>query len=158
MPTPIPYGWHTLTPRLVVSGPPALVGFLKRAFGATGELRTDAPFELMIGGSRAPVRAAGPRAPMPAFHYLYTEDADATYPRHRSRRFLPRGAARPPLRRPPRHGPGPLRQHLADLHHQREVPLNEIQREVGNVAPQLDPLAEIGAAMPAGRGEVSPQP
>jgi PhnB protein len=34
----IPEGWHSLTPRLVVSDPTMLVEFLKQAFGATGEL------------------------------------------------------------------------------------------------------------------------
>ena len=32
----IPDGWHSLTPRIVTEDVASLVGFLRRAFGATG--------------------------------------------------------------------------------------------------------------------------
>lgn len=38
---PIPEGWHSVTPRLVVHDPARLVEFLKQAFDATGDFRTD---------------------------------------------------------------------------------------------------------------------
>jgi hypothetical protein len=43
MTKPIPEGWHSVTPRLVVHNPAILVEFLKQAFDATGDLRTDIP-------------------------------------------------------------------------------------------------------------------
>src|SRR5262245_64253234 len=33
----VPAGWHTVTPRIVVDDPAAVVAFLKRVFAATGE-------------------------------------------------------------------------------------------------------------------------
>lgn len=65
-------------PRLVVQDPSALVEFLKQAFGATGEFRTEAPTELRIGDSMLMVSGAGVRKPVPALLYLYIEDTDAT--------------------------------------------------------------------------------
>ena len=34
----VPEGWHTVTPRIVVSDVEKLIEFLKRTFGATGEI------------------------------------------------------------------------------------------------------------------------
>jgi PhnB protein len=87
MTKPIPAGWHSVTPRLVVHDPAKLVEFLNQVFGATGALRTDIPSEIRIGDSLVLVSSAGPRDPMPAFLYLYVEDIDATY-----RRALDAGA------------------------------------------------------------------
>jgi len=83
----IPDGWHSLTPRLVVHDPAKLVQFLKQAFGATGDLRTDIPSVLKIGDSQVMISGAGARDAMSAFLYLYVDDADATY-----RRALAAGA------------------------------------------------------------------
>jgi uncharacterized glyoxalase superfamily protein PhnB len=77
----IPEGWHSVTPRLVVHDPATLVGFLKKAFGATGDFSTDAPSLITIGDSIVMVSGAGPRDPMPAFLHLYVDDVDATYER-----------------------------------------------------------------------------
>jgi len=76
-----PEGWHTITPRLVVHDPAKLVRFLKDAFGASGEFQTAAPSQLRIGDSIVMVSGVGPRDSMPAFLYLYVDDADATYHR-----------------------------------------------------------------------------
>jgi uncharacterized glyoxalase superfamily protein PhnB len=84
---PIPEGWHSVTPRLVVHDAAKLVDFLKQAFDATGEFRTDIPSEIRIGDSLVMVSSVGPRDPMPAFLYLYVDDIDATY-----RRALEAGA------------------------------------------------------------------
>ena len=78
---PIPEGWHRVTPRLVVHDPAALVEFLKQAFGATGDFRTDRPSVIRIGDSLVMVSGVGPRDAMPAFLYLYVDDIDATYKR-----------------------------------------------------------------------------
>ena len=77
----IPEGWHSVTPRLVVHDPAKLVEFLKRAFGANGDLLEHAPSKMRIGDSIVMVSAVGPREAMPAFLHLYVDDADATYQR-----------------------------------------------------------------------------
>jgi PhnB protein len=83
----IPEGWHTVTTRLVARDPAALVEFLRRAFGAIGDLQTDRPSQMRIGDSIVMVSGVDPREAMPAFLYLYVEDADAVY-----RRALEAGA------------------------------------------------------------------
>jgi uncharacterized glyoxalase superfamily protein PhnB len=77
----LPDGWHSLTTRIVVEDPAGLVDFLRRAFAATGELRTDRPTVMRIGDSNVMIGSPGPRAVTTAFLYLYVEDADATYRR-----------------------------------------------------------------------------
>jgi uncharacterized glyoxalase superfamily protein PhnB len=77
--TPIPEGWHSITPRLVVHDAARLVEFLKQAFGATGDFRRDRPSVIKIGDSLVMVSSVGPRDEMPAFLYLYVDDIDATY-------------------------------------------------------------------------------
>jgi PhnB protein len=77
----IPEGWHSITPRLVVQDAAKLVEFLKQAFGATGDFRTDIPSVIRIGDSLVMVSSVGPRDQMPAFLYLYVDDIDATYKR-----------------------------------------------------------------------------
>jgi len=77
----IPEGWHSVTPRLVVHDAALLVEFLKQAFGATGDFRTDRPSVIRIGDSLVMVSSLGPRHQMPAFLYLYVDDIDATYQR-----------------------------------------------------------------------------
>jgi PhnB protein len=79
MPKPIPEGWHSVTPRMVVHNVSGEVRFLQQAFGATGDLRTDMPTEIRIGDSYVMVSGAGLREAMPAYLYLYVEDVDATY-------------------------------------------------------------------------------
>ena len=81
MPQSIPEGWHNITPRIVVQDVARLVEFLKQAFGASGESKTDSPSIMKIGDSLVMVSGVGPRAAMPAFLYLYVDDADATYQR-----------------------------------------------------------------------------
>jgi uncharacterized glyoxalase superfamily protein PhnB len=81
MTTRIPNGWHSVTPRLVVHDAAGLVEFLKWAFGATGEFRTEIPSVIRIGDSNIMVSGSGPRDPMPAFLYVYVDDIDATYER-----------------------------------------------------------------------------
>ena len=83
----IPDGWHTITPRLVALDPAALVHFLRRAFGATGDLQIARPSQLRIGDSLVMVSGVDPREAMPAFLYVYVEYADAAY-----RRALEAGA------------------------------------------------------------------
>ena len=77
----IPEGWRSVTPRLVVHDPAKLVDFLKKAFGARGEFTASTPSVIRIGDSTVMVSGVGPREPMPAFLYLYVDDADATHQR-----------------------------------------------------------------------------
>ena len=76
-----PEGWHSVTPRLVVYDEASQVKFLKQAFGASGEFRTDRPSVIKIGDSLVMVSGVGVRDPMPAFLYLYVDDIDTTYER-----------------------------------------------------------------------------
>jgi PhnB protein len=87
MAKPLPEGWHTITPRLVVKDPEALVRFLQAAFGASGEFSPNAPSIVKIGDSIVMVSRATPREPSSSLLYLYVDDADATY-----RRALEAGA------------------------------------------------------------------
>ena len=70
-----------MTPRLVVHDTAGQVEFLKRAFAATGDYRTEIPSVIKIGDSFLMVSGVGPREPVPAFLYLYVDDTDATYRR-----------------------------------------------------------------------------
>lgn len=83
---PIPDGYHSITPYLVVEGAARLLDFAKRAFAAEETMRLAAPHgrighaEIRIGDS--PVMIAdvpAGSAPMPATIHLYVADADAAY-------------------------------------------------------------------------------
>jgi PhnB protein len=75
-------GWHTVTPRIVVRDPKALIDFLKKVFHAQGEFRAGAPAEILIGDSLVMVSdGGGLRDPMPAFLYVYVDDTDSCYQR-----------------------------------------------------------------------------
>jgi PhnB protein len=76
-----PDGYHDITPRLVAQDEAVLVDFLRRAFHATGDFHRDRPSEMRIGDSLVLVSGTGVRPTMPAFLYLYVEDADATHAR-----------------------------------------------------------------------------
>jgi predicted enzyme related to lactoylglutathione lyase len=85
--TPLPDGWHDVTARIVVDDVAGLVEFMRRGLGATGEVHPERPAVLRIGDSVVMISAAGPRKAMPAFLYVYVDDADAVY-----RRALDAGA------------------------------------------------------------------
>ena len=89
----IPNGWHSVTPRLVAHDPSKLVDFLKKAFGAIGDLQRERPSVMTIGDSVVMISGVGPRDATAAFLYLYVEDADTVY-----RRALEAGAV--PLEEP----------------------------------------------------------
>ncbi len=75
-----PHGWHTVTPRILTPDVPGLVGFLKAVFNADGESRERRPAEIKIGDSIVMISdGGGRRETMPAFLYVYVEDADETY-------------------------------------------------------------------------------
>ncbi len=85
---PIPEGYHSVTPYLVVQGAPTLIDFLKQAFDATEIFRMARPdgttmhAEVRIGDSIVMMgEPMGQFQPMPGSIYLYVHDADATYQR-----------------------------------------------------------------------------
>lgn len=91
---PIPKGYHTVTPYLVIDGAAKAIEFYKKAFGATEIMRMPGPggkighAEIKIGDS--PIMMAdehpemgyrGPKAlgGTPVSTLLYVEDADKTF-------------------------------------------------------------------------------
>ena len=85
---PIPEGYRTVTPYLVVDGATNVLDFVKQAFGAEEKFRMDAPdgkighAEVQIGDSIVMMGDAGAENPaMPAMIHLYVDDCDATYER-----------------------------------------------------------------------------
>ena len=85
---PIPEGYSTVTPYLVVEGAANVLEFVKQAFGAEEKVRMDTPdgtighAEVQIGDSMVMMADAGDQNPaMPAMIHLYVDDCDATYER-----------------------------------------------------------------------------
>lgn len=85
---PIPDGYQSVIPYLVVPEPARLIDFLARAFGAVEKERHSdesgairhaevrvGDSAIMIGGAR------GDWPPMPCMIYVYVEDTDAVYAR-----------------------------------------------------------------------------
>src|ERR1039458_6860726 len=85
---PIPDGYHTVTPYLVVADAEAQIDFLKNAFGGEETLRHRddkgkvSHAEVRVGNSVLMIGQARDQwKPMPAMFYLYVEDVDAVYKR-----------------------------------------------------------------------------
>ena len=94
---PIPEGFHTLTPYLMVKGAAQAIDFYKRAFGATERLRMAGPdgksiahAEITIGNSIVMLADECPERGMsspqtlkgtPVAFALYVEDSDAAFKR-----------------------------------------------------------------------------
>ena len=85
---PIPDGYHTVTPYLIVDGVATLLDFLTRAFDAKERQRlprSDGSImhaEVRIGDSAIMMgEPIGEFGPMPASIYLYVNDCDAAYQR-----------------------------------------------------------------------------
>ncbi|HMZ81442.1 MAG TPA: VOC family protein [Acidobacteriota bacterium] len=83
---PIPDGYHTVTPYLVVENPANLLEFLTSAFDARvtfASRHSDGSVghaEVKIGDSMIMIGPAGPQSqPMPSMLYLYVPDTDAVY-------------------------------------------------------------------------------
>jgi PhnB protein len=91
-PRPIPEGYHTITPYLIVTGAAGAIEFYKHAFGAKEVMRIPHPdgrighAELQLGDSRIMLAdefpEIGARSPMslggtPVSILLYVEDVDA---------------------------------------------------------------------------------
>ena len=83
---PIPDGYHTVTPFLLVKEASKVVEFLKRGFGAVESSRHTLPdgsimhAELSIGDSNLMLAEANDKWPaMPSMLYLYVHDVDSVY-------------------------------------------------------------------------------
>jgi uncharacterized glyoxalase superfamily protein PhnB len=85
----VPPGWHTLTTRIFTDDVEGLIAFVKRAFGATGEVVPGRPCELAIGDAWLMVSDTQARGAFPAFLYVYVDDADAVYRRALEGRATP---------------------------------------------------------------------
>jgi PhnB protein len=85
---PIPDGYHSVTPYVIVEGVPKLIDFLKQAFGATELHRMAQPdgtirhAEVRIGDSIVMMGEAGGQfKAAPVTIHLYVPDSDAAYKR-----------------------------------------------------------------------------
>ncbi|MDX1940383.1 MAG: VOC family protein [Saprospiraceae bacterium] len=85
---PIPEGFHTVTPYLLVKDSIALVDFLKKTFDAEEISIMNNPNgtighgQMRIGDSMVMLaEARGDYPPMPTMLYLYVEDVDSAYQR-----------------------------------------------------------------------------
>ena len=86
---PIPNGYHTVTPYLVVRGAAKTIEFMKKAFGAEALFeplrRPDGLImhaEVKIGDSPVMISdATEQHPPMPAMLHLYVPDVDAVFKR-----------------------------------------------------------------------------
>lgn len=85
---PIPEGYRSVTPYLIVAGADRLLDFLGRAFAAEERFRMDsgegtiAHAEVRIGDSVVMLADASEQWPaMPGVLHLYVEDCDAVYQR-----------------------------------------------------------------------------
>lgn len=83
---PIPDGYHTITPYLLVENVGDYIDFLVKAFGASHIYATKMPdgtvthADLMIGDSHLMLgKANDDWKPNPTMLYLYVPDTDATY-------------------------------------------------------------------------------
>ncbi len=92
---PIPSGYHSVTPYLVVEGAPKLIDFLKQTFNAQEMARMNGPegrvahAEVKIGNSIVMMSDATTQYPsMPGNLYVYVEEVDMVY-----KRALEAGAA-----------------------------------------------------------------
>jgi PhnB protein len=86
--SPVPSGYHTVTPYLIVPGATALFAYLAEAFGVDEVRRTAAPgggvlnIEARIGDSMVMlVEARSAHDARPASLYLYVPDVDVVHAR-----------------------------------------------------------------------------
>ncbi|WFU29437.1 hypothetical protein QA635_22770 [Bradyrhizobium brasilense] len=77
-----PAGWPSVIPRIVTRDLTGLARFLRDVFDAQGDVRSGAPTEIRIGDSIILISdGGGVREAMPAFLYVYVQDADEAYRR-----------------------------------------------------------------------------
>lgn len=84
--SPVPEGFHTVTPYLMVPDADALVEFMSRAFGATEAFRARGSaggmhVEVKVGDSMVMIGGLQEREPQPAAIFLYMDGVDEVYGR-----------------------------------------------------------------------------
>ena len=72
----LPFGWHTVTPRIFVDDPEGLVGFIKLVLEATGDYQETRPSEILIGDSVLMISGTEFRPRQTACLYVYVNDVD----------------------------------------------------------------------------------
>ncbi len=84
--SPIPEGYATITPYLIVDDPEAMISFLEKAFGAVVHHKLSKAdgrinhADLVVGNSHIMMGQAQESFPaLPSMLYLYVEDVDAQY-------------------------------------------------------------------------------
>lgn len=84
---PIPEGFHTVTPYLLLHDIEGFLGFITKAFGAEVMQRHDTPdgkvmhAQIAVGDSPIMMGDPGPMGVMPGGLYLYVNDVDEVYAR-----------------------------------------------------------------------------
>lgn len=85
---PIPAGYHSVTPYLIVEGAPKLIDFLKHTFNAEESARVKGPdgrvahAEVKVGDSMVMLSDPTPEyKPIESQLYVYVDDIDAAYKR-----------------------------------------------------------------------------
>ncbi len=85
---PIPQGYHSVSPYLVVDGAAKLIDFVKHTFDAVENARMEGPqgrishAEVKIGDSIVMLSDSTPEyKAMPSMLYVYIDDVDAVYKR-----------------------------------------------------------------------------
>ena len=83
---PIPEGYHSVTPSVIVDGAEKFIQFVSATFGANERMRMPAPdgkiahAEVNIGDSVVMVADVMPEWPaQPAFLHVYVEDCDSVF-------------------------------------------------------------------------------
>lgn len=83
---PIPEGYHTITPFLVINGARKFITFLQNAFGATEVYSSESPdgkinhSEIKVGDSMLMLTEADEKFPSaPGMFYIYVKDTDLIY-------------------------------------------------------------------------------
>ena len=72
-------GFHSVTPRIVISDLEAQVEFLRTLFDAVGTVSPGRPAEIRVGNSLIMESPSTEREPFPAFLYVFIADADQVY-------------------------------------------------------------------------------
>ena len=74
-------GYTVVSARIVVQDVRGLLEFAQQVFAAEGQLTPGQPVELSIGDTTLLISEPGPRAPSPAFLYVYVADVETTHRR-----------------------------------------------------------------------------
>ncbi len=74
-----PEGWPDVAPRIFVDDPASLFAFMRRVFGAAGDVQPGAPIEARIGDSLVLLGGTEVREALSACLYVYLPNVEAAY-------------------------------------------------------------------------------